>query len=114
MDVKGNVDRCDHSGREGRSRWILEESCGFKEERKGAQSSGGGGGGDYRNLTANEAGVRRVRKSVKFCDAKIDNDTIDNDCSLAEVTCGEQHCRTFKCTMLTAWYSKFPRYMKLG
>ena len=73
-----------------------------------------GGGGDYRNLTANEAGVRRVRKSVKFCDAMIDNDTIDNDCSLAEVTCGEQHCRTFKCTMLTAWYSKFPRYMKLG
>ena len=73
-----------------------------------------GGGGDYRNLTANVAGVRRVRKSVKFCDAMIDNDTIDNDCSLAEVTCGEQHCRTFKCTMLTAWYSKFPRYMKLG
>ena len=81
-------------------------------------------GGEYRNLTANEAGVRRVRKSVKFCDAKIDNDTIDNDtidndtidndCSLAEVTCGEQHCRTFKCTMLTAWHSKFPRYMKLG
>lgn len=118
MDVKGNVDRCDHSGREGRSRWILEESRGFKEERKGAQSSGGGGG-EYRNLTANEAGVRRVRKSVKFCDAKIDNDTIDsdtidNDCSLAEVTCGEQHCRTFKCTMLTAWHLKFPRYMKLG
>ena len=73
-----------------------------------------GGGGNYRNLTANEAGVRRVRKSVKFCDAKIDNDTIDNDYSLAEVTCGEQHCRTFKCTMLTAWHSKFPRYMKLG
>ena len=72
-----------------------------------------GGGGDYRNLTANEARVRRVRKSVKFCDAKIDNDTIDNDCSLAEVTCGEQHCRTFKYTMLTAWHSKFPRYMKL-
>lgn len=95
-----------------RSRWILEESRGFKEERKGAQSSGGGG--DYRNLTANEAGVRRVRKSVTFCDAKIDNDTIDNDCSLAEVTCGKQHCRTFKCTMLTAWHSKFPRYMKLG
>lgn len=71
-------------------------------------------GGEYRNLTANEAGVRRVRKSVKFCDAKIDNDKIDNDRSLAEVTCGEQHCRTFKCTMLTAWHSKFPRYMKLG
>ena len=73
-----------------------------------------GGGGDSRNLPAKGGGGGGVRKWVKFCDAKIDNDTIDNDCSLAEVTCGEQHCRTFKYTMLTAWHSKFPRYMKLG
>ena len=92
----------------------------LRKNGKGLSRRGGGGEG-YRNLTVNEAGVRRVRKSVKFCDAtKIPPptpaplQTIGNDCSLAEANCGKQHCRTFKCTVLTTWHSKFPRYMKLG
>ena len=40
----------------------------LRKNGKGLSRRGGGGEG-YRNLTVNEAGVRRVRKSVKFCDA---------------------------------------------